>query len=91
MNQRTYPYNAWVLTPQCKLKEVVLVEQAYAHYPDWDRSATGSVLHVEKLHLTKEAAIKAGWEKVYAAEDRISKLLATVTKQRISLEKAAQP
>jgi hypothetical protein len=92
MNEaRTYPYKAWVLMPSFKPVEVEFKE-AYSSYGavrDYDISAKERAYHISEIFPSKEAAIAAGWVRIHAQEEALTKKAANLLKKREVLAKAA--
>lgn len=85
MSEKTYPYQAWVLMPSFKPKEVELVARARL---DWEESSTGKWYHHTELHPSKAEAIAAGWEKIRIQQADIDKRQAKLNKRIVELDKA---
>jgi hypothetical protein len=89
---RTYPYEAWVLTPSFKPKKVVITHlyKSYSSPNAWDVAEGGKLYSVgSELFATKEEAIEAGWARVLDQEMKLSKQQAAIYKRREALVKAA--
>lgn len=84
MSEKTYPYQAWVLMPSFKPKEVELVARARL---DWEESSTGKWYHHTELHSSKAEAIAAGWEKIKIQQADIDKRRENLNKRINQLEK----
>lgn len=92
MQERTYPFNAFVLTPAMLVKEITLVEPygligAYAKY---SRSESGKVYHENDLHPTIAKAIEAGLAQLAAQQEKLIKQQWNINKKAANLRKMAE-
>lgn len=87
---RTYPYDAWILTPSFKPK-AVRIEEKYKSYmsSEWELAAGGQAYSQKDLFATMEDAIEAGWERIHAQETKLAKMQDGIKKKRAALVKAA--
>jgi hypothetical protein len=92
MNERTYPYNAWVLTPSFKPKEVELVKpyRAFGGQDYGDLTETGKMYGVTEMFPTKRAAVQEGWRRVDKQKADLDKKLIGIAKKRKALQEATR-
>ena len=86
MNDRTYPYRAWLLTREYQPLEIELVGRGYidsAH----DRTESGRNHPIGDLFPTKAAAVADGEQKLAALAVELARKLAHVRKRRLVLER----
>lgn len=82
-----FPYNAWVLQPSFKPKEVTFTEKHW--YGDRrHRSGTGKVYPVSEIYPTKQAAIAAGREQLEKQREDLLKRQERIDKRAAALDKA---
>ena len=92
MNERTYPYNAWVLTPSFKPKEVTLVKayRAFGGQDYGDLTETGKMYGVTEMFPTKRDAVMDGWAQVDKQKADLDKKLIGIAKRRKALQEATR-
>lgn len=90
VNERTYPYKAWVLTPSYKTKQVLLVERYgfYRNGVDYIASETGRLYAYADLFDSELAAIQEGLRRCDKQQKRIDASLKTLEKKRSTLRKS---
>ena len=88
MEHQTYPFNAWVLTPTFKLKEVTIKGVYLTSSPDWLISTSGKLYHLNELHPTQPIAITMGRELLVKQKTALDKRLETINKKHAALDKA---
>ena len=90
MNNRTYPYTAWVLQPSFRLKQVEFVK----HYLSWGSEDFGDVTDAGKryglpdIHQTKKAAIEYGRAQLEKQLNDLAKRQLSFAKRKEELDKA---
>lgn len=92
MNERTYPYTAWVLTPSFKPKEVTLVRHymAFGGQDYGDLTESGKMYGVTEMFPTKRAAVDEGWRRVGKQKADLDKKLIGIAKRRKALQEATR-
>jgi hypothetical protein len=90
MAKRSYPYNAWCLTPSFKPKRIVIVGPyaSYFHEDTWDVSSTGKCYSLTEIFATEVLAIESGWSRVAEQQLKLDKAIASLAKKRQNLESA---
>ena len=88
MSSRTYPYEAWALSPSFAPK-LVLLAGPYWSIGDWDVSESGKLYSMLELFPTKEAALVQGWQRIADQEAKLAKLQVGIAKKKAALAKAA--
>jgi hypothetical protein len=87
---RQYPYYAWVLQPSFKPKQILIVGRVFLYsYPEYDKTKSGTSYHIDKLFLTKDAAVAHGWERIREIEADLAKRTERLAQKRQELEKAS--
>lgn len=89
MSEKSYPYQAWVLTPGFKPKQVTLTKPYRWQSGHGDETDSGKVYHFSEIYPDLEAAITAGWEKVDAQQADIDKRQERLDKRKTALTKAS--
>lgn len=91
MNERTYPYTAWVLPQRFKPKQVVMKEV----YDSWDSdvdygdlSDAGTLYPLDKIFDSLSAAISGGRAMLDKQRLDLDKKLANLAKKHAALDKA---
>lgn len=90
MSPRAYPYTAWVLTPNFKPKQVVLIK-AYGTFSgnDYgDLTEAWKLYGVSEIHASIESAISFGRESLKRQRLDLDKKLANFAKKNAALDKA---
>lgn len=91
MNERTYPYTAWVLQPSFKPKEVELVK----HYTSFggtdygDETASKKVYRLDEIFASKADAIAEGWRRVEKQQSDLEKRQESLDKKKAALTKSS--
>lgn len=89
--KRTYPYKAWTLTPAFKLVEVELVRKGgFSWQVDYDQTEDRRTHRIDRLHTTREAAIKGGFAMLDEQVAKLEKMALVIEKKRAALRKAEQ-
>lgn len=86
MNERTYPYKAWLLTRSFEPKEVELVARGFTSSV-YDRTHSGRNYHIDELHPSLEAAIACGESRLVELTEELSRRLSTLEKRRDQLQR----
>lgn len=84
----TYPFQAWVLMPSFKPKEVTIVKQYISSSPEYQESASSSLYHKDDLYPSKAIAIATGRELLVKQKATLDKRLETLNKKQAALDKA---
>lgn len=84
MSDKSYPYQAFVLTPTFNVKEVTI--EANYWRTEYEQAEGGKVYRPSSLHETPAQAIAAGFVDLEQQEATLSKRLATIKKRRANLE-----
>lgn len=88
MSTRTYPFTAYVLTPEMHVTKVELMRKY-----DWRRgyheTAGGKLYHDSELHGTPQAAIAVGRAKLDNHRSKLQVQQANIEKRAANLDKAA--
>jgi len=89
MAKRSYPYQAFVVTPSMNIKEVKIVEQydSWNRQNLWDVTEKNTTYHVDHLHLTHAEALVAAEKTLQDQEARHKKATENLAKRRANLEK----
>lgn len=88
MEPQTYPFNAWVLTPSFKPKEVTITGPYISTAPDWLESDTRNIHHKNELYPSKAVAIAMGRELLVKQKAALEKRQANINKKHAALDKA---
>lgn len=88
MNDRSYPYTAWTLTPSFKPVELTLWALLKHSSGEWDIATNRKWYHVSKLHLSKSAAIAFGRAEIARQRADLDKKIANLAKREAELNKA---
>jgi hypothetical protein len=84
-----FPYNAWVLQPSFKPKEVTLTEKNW-YGGQYHLSDTGKVYLLSEIYPTKQAAIVAGREQLEKQREDLNKRQERIDKRAAALDRAEQ-
>lgn len=82
-----FPYQAWVLQPSFKPKEVTIVRRSWltdSHHEE----VSGKCHHLGQLHPSKAAAIQAGREQIEKQRVDLAKRQERLNKRIAALDKA---
>jgi hypothetical protein len=88
MSNKSYPYDAWVLTPSFKPKQVKFNEPCRYGEHYGDSTESGKVYHHSEIYPDLKSAITAGWGKVEIQQADIDKRQERLDKKKIALTKA---
>lgn len=86
MTKKTYPYQAFVLTPALHLKEVT-ISGPYG-YRDYEQTGGGKAYRLSELYASPQEAIEAGFADLKRQEETLNKRLKTLAQRRVNLERA---
>lgn len=84
---KSYPYQAWVLTPSFAPKEVTIVEPSFWSTHGWVPTISGKHYHESEVFDSKELAIKGGWSRLEDQETAIQKKIDSINKKKSVLTK----
>lgn len=84
---KSYPYQAWVLTPSFAPKEVTIVEPGRWSTAGWLPTIAGKHYHENEVFDSKNLAIEGGWSRLQEQEDAIQKKLDSINKKKSTLTK----
>lgn len=84
---KSYPYQAWVLTPSFAPKEVTIVEPGRWAAYGWLPTISGKHYHESEVYDSKELSIKGGWSRLEDQEAAIQKKIDSINKKKSILTK----
>ncbi|MBP3934475.1 MAG: hypothetical protein J6D44_11480 [Pseudomonas sp.] len=84
---KSYPYQAWVLTPSFAPKEVTIVEPGGWATDGWLPTIAGKHYHESEVFDSKDLAIEGGWSRLEEQEAAIQKKLDSINKKKSILTK----
>lgn len=84
---KSYPYQAWVLTPSFAPKEVTIVEPGRWDSSDWRRTTTDKRYYESEVFDSKELSIEGGWSRLEEQEAAIQKKIDSINKKKSILTK----
>lgn len=84
---KSYPYQAWVLTPSFAPKEVTIVEPGRWAADRWLPTISGKHYSESEVYDSKVLAIKGGWSRLEEQEAAIQKKLDSINKKKSTLTK----
>lgn len=84
---KSYPYQAWFLTPSFSPKEVTIVEPGRWDAAEWRSTNTGKRYYEKDVFDRKELAIQGGWSRIEEQEAAIQKKLDNINKKKSTLTK----
>lgn len=83
MTARTYPRDAWVLTPSMKPKKVRIIKPYRSFGQDYgDVADTGTPYMTHQMHETCEAALDWALKDLARQQEKINKMQAMLDKRR---------
>ena len=85
-----FPYNAWVLQPSFKPKEVTLIEEKRWYGDRCHLLDTVKAYLFSEIYPTKQAAIVAGRERIDKQREELNKRRERIDKRAAALDKAEQ-
>lgn len=89
MNQKTFPYQGWVLLPSFRPVERTFVSKG-AWAMELHKSEEGKLFNVKDIYEYKEDAIAAGHADLDRQQSALDKRQVALEKRRAALEKAAE-
>lgn len=92
MTARTYPYSAWVLTPQFKpvQKNFVSAYESWSQEDYGDNTDGGALYPRASIFLSREDAIKWAKTDIERQQSAIDKKQANLEKRKANIAKADQ-
>ena len=87
MSERSYPYEAWMVSRLGNLKKVTAVRCVCINWsPQWDMLESGRDIYIRDLHKSKEDAILSALSDCDEAKAKLEKSLANLAAKRKTLE-----